>query len=99
MCMNCVDACPHQSLKFRFFRKERGGCGAEPAAAQVLTGLAAGVAAVPLLRANTALGKSRDERLIRPPGALEETDFLARCIRCGECMKVCPEQLAAAGAD
>ena len=45
---------------------------------------------VPLLRANTALGKSRDERLIRPPGALDETDFLSRCIRCGECMKVCP---------
>ena len=22
MCMNCLDACPHQSLEFRFFRKE-----------------------------------------------------------------------------
>jgi MauM/NapG family ferredoxin protein len=28
--------------------------------------------------------------LIRPPGALPEMDFLATCIRCGECMKVCP---------
>jgi ferredoxin len=28
--------------------------------------------------------------LIRPPGALPEDEFLARCIRCGECMKVCP---------
>ena len=28
--------------------------------------------------------------LIRPPGALPEKDFLARCIRCGECMKACP---------
>jgi len=28
--------------------------------------------------------------LIRPPGALAEDEFLARCIRCGECMKVCP---------
>ncbi len=27
---------------------------------------------------------------IRPPGALPETDFLARCIRCGQCMKACP---------
>ena len=36
------------------------------------------------------MGKGRDERLVRPPGALDETDFLARCIRCGECMKVCP---------
>ena len=28
--------------------------------------------------------------LVRPPAALPEPDFLARCIRCGECMKVCP---------
>lgn len=28
--------------------------------------------------------------LIRPPGAGSEAEFLDRCIRCGECMKVCP---------
>ena len=28
--------------------------------------------------------------LIRPPGALPENDFLAKCLRCGECMKACP---------
>ncbi|NIQ96233.1 MAG: 4Fe-4S dicluster domain-containing protein, partial [Desulfuromonadales bacterium] len=27
--------------------------------------------------------------LVRPPGAVEEEEFLRRCIRCGECMKVC----------
>jgi MauM/NapG family ferredoxin protein len=27
---------------------------------------------------------------IRPPGSLPEADFLARCLRCGACMKVCP---------
>ena len=90
MCMNCVDACPHQALEFQFFRKEVEVTGPNLPRRRALAALAAGVAAVPLLRANTALGKSRDERLIRPPGALDETDFLARCIRCGECMKVCP---------
>lgn len=29
-------------------------------------------------------------QLIRPPGALPETNFLKVCIRCGECMKSCP---------
>jgi ferredoxin len=28
--------------------------------------------------------------LIRPPGSLDESHFLDRCIRCGDCMKVCP---------
>ena len=90
MCMNCVDACPQHALRFQFFRSEPEIAGPDLPRRRLLTGLAAGVAAVPLLRATTALGKSRNEHLIRPPGALEETDFLARCIRCGECMKVCP---------
>ncbi len=30
------------------------------------------------------------KKLLRPPGALKETDFLARCIRCGKCVQVCP---------
>lgn len=89
-CMNCVASCPHGSLEFRFFRKEAEVASPEVGRRRVLTGLAAGAAAVPLLRANTGLGKSRHERLLRPPGSLDEEDFLARCIRCGECMKVCP---------
>ncbi|MFA6471689.1 MAG: 4Fe-4S dicluster domain-containing protein, partial [Candidatus Latescibacterota bacterium] len=31
-----------------------------------------------------------DPKLIRPPGALVEKDFLDSCLRCGECMKACP---------
>lgn len=27
---------------------------------------------------------------LRPPGALREIDFIARCIRCGKCAQVCP---------
>jgi len=90
VCMNCVDSCPHDALEFRFFRKEHEVVSPDLGRRRTLTGLAAGAAAVPLMRANTGLGKSRRERLIRPPGALDEGDFLSRCIRCGECMKVCP---------
>ena len=90
VCMNCVDSCPHGTLEFRFFLKEHEIVSPDLGRRRTLTGLAAGAAAVPLMRANTGLGKSRRERLIRPPGALDEGDFLSRCIRCGECMKVCP---------
>ena len=27
---------------------------------------------------------------LRPPGAIEETDFLDKCIRCRKCQEVCP---------
>jgi ferredoxin len=88
--MNCVGSCPHNSLTFQFFRNERGVATPDIGRRKALTGLAAGVAVVPLLHASTGMGKSRHERLLRPPGALDESDFLSRCIRCGECMKVCP---------
>ncbi|MBI4755845.1 MAG: 4Fe-4S dicluster domain-containing protein [Betaproteobacteria bacterium] len=29
---------------------------------------------------------------LRPPGALDEKDFLASCIKCGQCVQVCPVQ-------
>ena len=29
---------------------------------------------------------------LRPPGSLEEKDFLASCIKCGQCVQVCPVQ-------
>jgi polyferredoxin len=90
MCMNCVGSCPEHALTFRFFRKEKEVASPDLGRRRTITGLAAGAAMVPLMRANTGLGKSRNERLLRPPGALDETEFLARCIRCGECMKVCP---------
>lgn len=29
---------------------------------------------------------------IRPPGALPEDEFLDKCTRCNECVKICPEE-------
>ena len=91
MCLNCVDSCPEHSLAFKFFPE-----GPKPVEApdlqrrKAFTGIAAGVAVIPLLRSTAGLSAGRDEHLVRPPGALRESDFLQRCIRCGECMKVCP---------
>jgi ferredoxin-type protein NapF len=33
---------------------------------------------------------NRNNKAMRPPGALGESAFLAACTRCAECMKVCP---------
>lgn len=35
---------------------------------------------------------SRLRRLLRPPGALPEADFIKACIGCGQCANVCPNK-------
>ena len=89
LCMNCDDACPKNAIHFGFLEKSPVASmdlGKRRVIGSILTGLVA----VPLLRvspiAKTAYG---DPKLIRPPGALDERAFLNRCVKCGECMKVC----------
>jgi len=89
LCLNCVDDCPEHGLQFKFFPRQEVA-GTNLRRRKVLTGLAAGAGLVPLMRATPGFASGRHERLLRPPGALDEGYFLSRCIRCGECMKVCP---------
>ena len=49
---------------------------------------ALGIVAAPVL--SVSASERPSEKLIRPPGALAEDKFLSKCIRCGECLKVCP---------
>jgi polyferredoxin len=89
LCLNCVDECPEHRLQFRFFPAQKA-MGADLRRRKVLTALAAGTAMVPLLRSTPGFAVERHEKRLRPPSALDEGDFLSRCTRCGECMKVCP---------
>jgi ferredoxin-type protein NapG len=34
---------------------------------------------------------------LRPPGAIDEKDFLAACIKCGQCVQVCPVEAISLG--
>lgn len=36
------------------------------------------------------LPRAVEAQHLRPPGALDERDFLAACIKCGQCVQVCP---------
>jgi polyferredoxin len=89
LCLNCVDECLEHGLQFKFFPAQKS-IGMNLQRRKVLTGLAAGSVVVPLLRSTPGFAVERHERLLRPPGSLGEEHFLSRCIRCGECMKVCP---------
>lgn len=53
-------------------------------------GLAGGVIGLSLL-GYIPVATARNTRL-RPPGALNEADFLSSCIKCGQCVQVCPVQ-------
>jgi MauM/NapG family ferredoxin protein len=52
-----------------------------------LGSLFAGFVASRIEEAVTGLGP----KLLRPPGALDEFEFLTKCTRCDKCMRACPE--------
>jgi ferredoxin len=90
LCLNCVDQCPERALSFKFFSESKAIDGPNLQRRKLIAGAIAGAAVIPLARSTNGYANERPERLLRPPGALDEEHFLARCIRCGECMKVCP---------
>jgi polyferredoxin/Pyruvate/2-oxoacid:ferredoxin oxidoreductase delta subunit len=88
-CMNCDDLCPRNAVRFGFSGKP-AGLALDLGKRRVIGSMIAGLIAVPLLRISPLKKAGAAEpRLIRPPGSLDEKAFLQRCIKCGECMKVC----------
>jgi MauM/NapG family ferredoxin protein len=82
--MACEIACPARTVRFSFglSRPEK------PLMERrvFLGGLFSGFLLARLFRFREPVAESR---LLRPPGVRSENDFLKKCVRCGECMKVC----------
>jgi ferredoxin len=94
LCGNCLDRCPTGRIGFAG-RPSVSGERPLPDLSRrgAIVTVAAGVLAAPLWRVGALAGTGRDPSLIRPPGALNEDRFLARCLRCGLCMRVCPSNV------
>lgn len=91
MCLNCENACPEDVIKFRFLPNRKSAVLVPDTARRTaLASAAAGAALLPISRIADVIDANYDHRVIRPPGSVEEREFLERCIRCAECMKVCP---------
>lgn len=103
-CFRCETICPPDVIQIQSKMPSRAleAPKPEPQAEinmgrrRVLAAIGVGLIWGATARANASnyLGKMRrfpkNNRAIRPPGALMETAFLSACTRCAECMKVCP---------
>jgi polyferredoxin len=91
LCLNCMQHCRHGVMGYRPHPSAAGEVsGPDLNRRQVISTVAAGLVAVPMLRVQGGLAAGWEPRLIRPPGALDEKAFLSRCIKCGQCMRICP---------
>ena len=88
-CLDCDDLCTRSAIGFSL-GKANHGIRVDLRRRHLIGSMTAGIAVVPFLRIAPLCRAARfDAALIRPPGALPEKAFLSRCVRCGECMKVC----------
>ncbi len=89
LCMDCKLKCNFQRVKFKFgWTKGKTTAEKLPILERrvFLGGLFSGFF---LSRIFAFQNPSQSERLLRPPGVDNEIDFQKKCVRCGECMKVC----------
>jgi len=98
LCFNCFDDCNDAIISYQ----------TQPSLAGEITNpdisrrgfvlsLASGIFAVPVVRLSNKLGANWSHSVIRPPGALGEEEFLKRCIKCGQCMRLCPTNVIQPG--
>jgi polyferredoxin len=88
-CLHCSHICPQSAISFKPGAAPVGYTGALDLTRRgIFLSLGAGALATMTLK-TSPFTKLSDPRLLRPPGALPENVFSAKCIRCGECMKVC----------
>lgn len=87
LCLDCLDGCPRGLISYGLAKGKRTR-EIDLSRRAVVGSLAAGML-TPLVLPTRPLSRHADPLVIRPPGALAEKEFLGRCVRCGECMKVC----------
>ena len=91
MCLDCATVCPKAAISFAKPAEKpvkRWGFEYDPTRREFIGAVAAGAAA---FAAVTLLppAKAKADDLIRPPGVTDEDEFLAKCIRCGQCIEAC----------
>jgi len=101
LCFNCRENCDDEIINYQTTVSASGEfTNPDLTRRGIVMSLASGVFALPAARLSAQLGQNYPHNLIRPPGSLPEEQFLQRCIKCGQCMRVCPTNvLQPAGLD
>ncbi len=91
-CNACSQICPAAAISFplTLFRHDAKEFAVNVGRRSMLVSAAAGLFAAAGGSYASYIFPRRQAHLIRPPGAVPEQLFLNRCVRCGQCMKVCP---------
>ena len=98
LCFNCRQDCKDQIISYQTTPSLAGEItNPDISRRGFVLSLAGGVVAVPAIRLSNEMGDNWYHKVIRPPGALEEKEFLKRCIKCGQCMRVCPTNVLQPG--
>lgn len=98
-CYSCLRVCPKGAISLTVGYADSRDDAVRLDRRRVLGAAGIGIAAAVLPKVDwatkTSSGRERvlkisSDRLIRPPGAQSEEAFVSGCVRCGECMAVCP---------
>ena len=92
-CMNCIDDCPEDALSFTMVGLDTKQVvpGPDMSRRKLVFASISGLLAYPLIKNDGVnIDKSFSPDLIRPPGSCEESEFLAKCIKCDQCINACP---------
>jgi polyferredoxin len=88
LCMDCVYDCPDLATKFSWPRKNTGRQAEGSISRKDFLFLIASSFLLLGFKSKEALDAAK--KLIRPPGVLNKREFLNKCVRCGNCMRICP---------
>ena len=91
-CLRCTD-CPPKAVSFGLEKPQwESAPGPSLSRRYVVGSLALGLFSALAIKTNPLQAETarKNNRLIRPPGALPEEQFVRVCTGCGECLKVCP---------
>lgn len=87
-CLDCTSYCPQERVSFSLSTTGARQTRIDLQRRDLMVSLGAGALIAPTVKI-TPESHKLNPYLLRPPGAAAEDEFLSRCIRCGECMKVC----------